>query len=331
MKMMRMIIFSMALMIFSYGTFSESIFAESIMIQDESDLFKVSLIQIEKADINCGCNNKYIFQTYDKSTGQYGSVTLQNLTSKIIEIKLVNRTMIVFGKVGSSFADGITIFDLATQKEKDFILCYRPNSIFGNKYLVFEKFYPRFSPDEVRSSVLLIYDLEESPENNRLVNQRISADSEIKTGTPDYMLYSTNAGIPVFPLENLKMKNYNVWIDKPEKRNRIISPKCAWAEKSMELMLINYTGENNWVVVINLEEGIKKAKLRSFPINTPKIYNLDEKSKDYLERLRSEKKKPLKIKDIKVENDGTMKIELPKIQKYKKVEITFDLSKLSDK
>jgi hypothetical protein len=259
---------------------------------------------LSECDDNTIFNFK-IFNNFEKKTDFF---QICNLTHQIEDFFIVNDLVIIFGKIATNNIDAITIIDMIEKKEKDFIICYRPQLLLNNNYIIYEKFYPRFSPIEVMSSLVLLYNLELSPQENRINNIDIEKFNEMKSECPrrfsgDYV----DVGLPIYPKKNYKNKTYRVWLEKNEKRHGIISPKYAEDTKNKMIFFIDHHDNKNSIISVDLQEGYKNLILKRHVLNIE--VNTDRNILD--------------IENFSVDNDGAseVNITLSKMQKQKKLQI----------
>ena len=256
----------------------------------------------------CDDNTIFNFKIYNNFEKKTEFFQICNLTHRIEDLYIVNDQAVIFGKIATNNIDAITIIDMIEKKEKDFIICYRPQLLLNNNYIVYEKFYPRFSPIEVKSSSVLLYNLELSPQENRIENIDIEKFNEMKSECPGYFsIYYENVGLPIYPIKNYKNKTYRVCLEKNEKRHGIFPPKYAEDTKNKMIFFIDHHDNKNSIISVNLQEGYKSLILKRHNLNIE--VNTDRNILD--------------IEEFSVDNDGDpeVNITLSKMQKYKKIRI----------
>jgi len=225
------------------------------IIEIENDLYKISIS--EKKIISSTTDQfKFVFSIYDKTTKRSYFIEMKNLTTDIQKFNIYKDKIIVFGYVGSNISDSVTIIDLKSNKELDFILCYKPQLSETSRYLGFKKFYPRFSPNEVQSDLVLIYDLEKSPSDNR-VDEKFKKirREEINIASPEYTVLSENVGHPIYPSENVESQTYFVWIDSLEERH-LITSSFLWLGQDDNILFIDQYKSKKWIVLIDISNGL---------------------------------------------------------------------------
>jgi hypothetical protein len=272
-----------------------------------SEKYTVILENID-ALTECNDNKIFNFKMYNKPERKTESFQVCNLTQKIIDLFIVNDLIVIFGKIITNDIDAITIIDMIEKKEKDLIICYHPQLLLNNNILIYEKFYPRFSPIEVMSSLILFYNLNNSPQENRINKIDIEKFNEMKSGCPRrFSEYYENVGLPIYPTRNYKDKTYRVWLEKHEERHDIISPKYAVDTKENMIFFIDHHDNETSIISVDLQEGYKNLKLKKYLLNI--AVNTDRNILD--------------IEEFYVDNNGALNVNitLSKIQKQKKLQI----------
>ena len=243
------------------------------------------------------CADEKIFnlKIYDKFKKKTEYFKMCNLTHQIKDLIIVGDLIVVFGKLATGNIDAITIIDIIKKEEKDFIICYDPQLLLSKKYLIFEKFYPRFSPDEVRSALVLLYNLELTPQENRVGKFDIKKFNEIQSKCPRlFTVYHNDVGLPIYPLTNYKNSTYRVWVENLEKRHAIISPKYAIDAKNNMIFFMARHDKENLIISADLKDGYKSLKL-----------------KKYVLKIAAKKGKNIfRIKDFSAGDDGDPKVNI---------------------
>jgi len=269
-------------------------------------------------------DRKFTFSVHHKLTQQDSIIEMENMTTEIGEIKIVKDRLVIFGDV-SNAAWGVTILDLKRHKEIDFIICYRPQLSETKRYLIYEKFYPRFSPEEA-SDLILIYDLEQSPEDNRVEEKYKNIREKSKrVGDPGYLIASENVGYPIYPEENIAKQTYFVWVPSPEERHFILTRgKYLWLDQDNKILFVDGYGGENWLVLVDLSKGLSKMTIKKKIIDVASVLTLDPKTPDY-ETLLKEEKERFAVSELRPRKDGRIDIHLSRERKYRVTAMTIDL------
>lgn len=268
----------------------------------DTQKYRVSLLKIDRFGSESG-EFKFIFTVKDKLRNSEKSIEMHNLTTEITSLVIVDYKLIIFGAIRNT-ADVVTLFDLNTEKQIDSIVCYNVKLSDTKRYLIYEKFYPRFAEEPATSSVIMIYDLQASPDKNKI--------------DPEYI------GIPIFPEENAFKKSAKVWIEQPEKRHAVIPPgKYLWFNNDNNVALIDRFDGGTWVVSVDLSNGKDKVKIKKKKINVENIVSVDKKDPDY-ENVVKQENKELDVVDIKKGKKSKIMIIVRPEKKYKVKEFETD-------
>lgn len=236
------------------------------------------------------------FGIYRKDVGREALVTTTNLIAKVEAVRIVGDRLLVFGS--DQFAIGVAVVHLQRGQELDFIYCYWPELSSTGRYLIYTKFYPRGGMAEERSDLVLVYDLERSPEENR-VDERIRAilrAGRNRAHDPEYLAVVEDAGVPVYPPENAAKQSYFVWERIPELRHLVLggrgsAARFLWRNQDTEVVFVDRHAEENWVVAVDLAGGAHQARSRVAKIDVASIVAFPPGTPDYARRLREAKER----------------------------------------
>lgn len=243
---------------------------------------------------------RWTFSVKDKSTHTESSIQMQNMTDELHELVLVNDLLVVLGHI-QRFADSATLFDLNSQKEKDFILGYGyVMEISATKrYLVYNQFRPRWTDPGGTSDVILLYDLYKSPPENRV-------------GLEVQKLDTWEVGHPIYPEENLRKQAYRDWIEDEQDRH-VVGLWDLWIEKDRQVVLTDRYKGGLWLVLVDLPEELQQARIRKRELDMAKIAAEvlveDPKSKDPAAWLQTATK-DLRIKGLVQKTEGKVVIQI---------------------
>ncbi len=285
-----------------------------------NEAFEVKLIRLEKAETEFG--DEYVFDVYKKATRETSAVRMKNMTTAIERLDISEKQLIVFGYVGNNIASGVTLIDLEGKKETDFIICYRPQLSDTKRYLIYEKFYPRFAPAEAKSSLILVYDLEKDPRDNRIEKKykNIIGKSR-RICDPEYLSASTNAGFPVFPKRNAKEQTYFVWEPSLKRRNHVLTYlKHLWLEYDNKIMFVNQIREEYQLISADISDGLSKVRIGENVIDVSKLLKYDVKDPNY-ETLLKRARQSLRIIGFQKIGDDRIKIILNQDGSKKELDI----------
>lgn len=195
-----------------------NIHANNIDIQ--SSRWKVELVDISSCE-NCPTKQSFRFSVVDLEKNESFEMILKNYTRKVKFLHLYNSRFIIVGEL-PYLGDIVTCYSLQDQKIIDEFYCYAFSVSSNGRYAIFKKYYPRFTPMEFRTDVVLVYDFSKSPRENRVQRGRECIDHE-------------NSGIPIFPMYNAKNKigvpNYGI-------DNFLVYQPIAWSKKGDKVAFI---------------------------------------------------------------------------------------------
>jgi hypothetical protein len=255
--------------------------------------------------------SRFLLSVTDKQTRKEAVLQVQNLTDKLERLEIVNDILIVFGLIESYGMDVVTLFDLPRGAERDSFLGYALNLSDSKRYLIYNQWHPRIAPAAAESSVILVYDLRRSPQENRVGPQE---QGEIRD----------KVGHPIYPEENAQQQTYRSWIE-AERDLHNVGPwgKYLWLDQDTQVVFLDRHDGENWLVVVDLSQGLDNVKIRRKVIDMAQILMAQPGDPSYETVLR-ERKERLTIKDLKY-SDGRIIISvLPDIG-YKTTQIEMKL------
>lgn len=179
--------------------------------------------------------------------------------------------LVVLGDLGR--ASGVVIFDLANRKALDSFGCWEARRI-SDSWIASVEWYPEHG-QRWPTDVVLIYDLDKTPAQNRLR----SATSE-----------SIAVGIPVYPSANAVQESYRNVAPSAELASRIIGAPYFILLPSRWLVFVaaqeggDYSTMEDHLVVVDLSHGLIRPPAREVEIPTgaftktgknPKMIHID--------------------------------------------------------
>jgi hypothetical protein len=213
-------------------------------------------------DPNMGSRMKFSFKVLHKTTREEALLTLDNLTTAVKDIQVVGDRLVVFGEEPTARASVITFFHLKTGQVVDTLLAYDYSLSKTGRYLAYRKFYPAQSDPPSTSALILLYDLQADPSENRLKPEK-------RLDPFDQMV---EVGHPVYPEWNVSRKSYRVWVQDHHQRHHLISKRFAWFDEDRKLVFGEQVGDQNFLVVLDLSNGITGPEIYRMPIEPkPKL------------------------------------------------------------
>ena len=252
----------LTVMLFGVGLGLTDIASTATVVATEDYVYTVQLSDREKINED---RYRFTFRVHNNVMKQDSLIEMRNMSTDIHRIALSKDRLIVFGEVGSAMHT-VTILDLKSQQEVDFLMCFFPELSETGRYLIYKRFYPRFSPPQVQSDLILIYDIQRPPEDNRMDERDKAIYKGIRKKTisiddPEYFVASEYVGHPVYPEDNLRKRTYFVWVDPPE-QSRLVVSKFLWLDQDTKVMFAEEQAGERCLVLLDLSQGLDKVTVK---------------------------------------------------------------------
>ena len=130
----------------------------------ESGRWAVTLKKAEACS-DCRGGTTHIFETKEKEGSLLSEIRISNTTAAVKDINIYGDKLVVFGGIPAS-GTAITIVNLNTGEVLDHFLAYREIVSPSLRYILYRKWYPRFSRAEQSGLSVVIYDVETLPMEN---------------------------------------------------------------------------------------------------------------------------------------------------------------------
>lgn len=172
--------------------------------------------------------------------------------------------LVVIGDVGEpGRASGVVIFDLADRKLLDWFVCWEPTRI-SESWIASVEWYPEHG-ERWPTDVVLVYDLDRSPVQNRVGKVTLPFAPPPITGAP------VAVGIPVYPPANAIDGSYTNVAASAESATRVLGSPYFLLLPSRWLVFVaaqgrDYPSSQNHLVVVDLSHGLLSPPARSIPI-----------------------------------------------------------------
>ena len=152
----------------------------------------------------------------------------------------------------------------------------------SGRYIVYETHYPPHGLPETRRCILLLYDTQKSPSENRV------------PGTTTFS--KENAGIPIFPRANVEAKSYDIMLEE----EHLCLSEFLWSPDEKRIVFIDYLDSNhtNYIVAITLTKD-GEVRIASQPIETDPLIKWDLVTTEQKRRELGER--PIKLTARKLE------------------------------
>ena len=154
----------------------------------------------------------------------------------------------------------IILVDLGTKRQVDAIYCYHPRFSENAQYFVYRKFYPRFGMQQTRSDIVLVYNLDQSPVENRVERLWKKRYDAWRTGgrKPIDIAVGTNVGQILYPKTNQRQHTYKVWIENEDERIRIDGLSLRWKVEGEVIEFTEIQAGKSRPVEVALSEASQK-------------------------------------------------------------------------
>lgn len=270
-------------------------------IHAENDRYRVELKGPgePRFDPSVGGRVRFTFSVMDKAGNREFPIFLDNITSKINHIRLSEEMIIVFGEEATLHSSVTTLINLEDQKEKDAIMGFGNTLSETGRYIVYRKFFHPDSAEPARmSDLVLIYDLWESSDTNRMKGK------EVYRNDPIGLL--TEVGYPVYPEDKAGKKNYRIWVRDEKRRHSIIPDGFFWLDEDRRVAFADRVGGENYLVVVDITTGLESPVLNRTWIDPRSLVRLEDSGGelvgDYIQELR--------LEDIQSIENGSIRIHV---------------------
>jgi hypothetical protein len=177
--------------------------------------------------------------------------------SSVESLNIYRDRLVVEGRAGN--VSQVVIFDLANRKEIDSYYCYQPTYL-GKNPTAYVEWSPNHALAKV-TDVVLLYDLDLSPKDNRVSGEAINL---LQPGK--------EVGFPIYPDINLALQSYANVVQEDSQVRHVIGLSPFVMLESKRLVFVSATGAGgfhtlfNYLVEVNLSNGLKSAELKTIPI-----------------------------------------------------------------
>jgi hypothetical protein len=206
------------------------------------------------------CN--YLFRILDKETHEASHFFLDHRYKPIEEMRLsmrllLNKTLVIETewRKRPDASTGIHIVDVNKNQLVDEWWCYNPVLSPSNRFWVYEKFYPRHGLPAERASVVLIYDMEKTPAENRIPVIGYTKWPKEQVGLPIYPQAYVNARAYVLPEQQLQNIHWYT-----------LSSPFLWGKDPNNIVFLSDHQNETNIVRVDLTLGIQRPKIFTSPI-----------------------------------------------------------------
>ena len=229
--------------------YSMNAVAQQSILQDDDEY---AIHAGVSSDASAAGQKKIItLQIFDKITGMSKEISISNRTETIVNLyHYEQEQLLIHGKLGSG-GDVITFVHLPTSQVIDTIWGWDASISPDFTKIAYNFRYPPQSIPLYRTSVLLVYDLTKTPEENSMDNS---------DGNP------TNRGFIIWPETNRLRQQYFIPAKNYEEQQHIISP-IVWNAASTKVCFLMYPGDRErqgnptYLILIDLSNGLNEPQI----------------------------------------------------------------------
>jgi hypothetical protein len=183
--------------------------------------------------------------------------------TKIAKYFVFRDRLVVLGEAGR--AQAVVLYDLLKREKIDWFYCYYPDRL-SDSLLVYVEWFPNMVAGGEPFDVVLLYDLEKSPTENRIdKNSKAAPIPAPNRSAP------VRVGLPIYPPSNAQTKSY----ENVTSRLGITSGALANTFALLSPRHLIFVGVDegkdagdmrDYLVVVDFSEGIEKLKYQTVDI-----------------------------------------------------------------
>jgi hypothetical protein len=242
------------------NTYAEDNAQKSISAEDEEYRAVLSGEGEPWFDPKTGGRVKFTFSVTDKVNNREYPVYLDNITAKVFNVSIIQGKLIVMGEEANLHSPVTTLIDLKNREEVDSFIGFGNTLSPTGRYLIYRKFYPPETAEpSVMSDLVLVYDLADSADENRMRGEDAYRNDPIGR--------LTEVGHPIYPEINAGKKHYRVWVPEESKRHTIIPNGFFWFDHDRKVAFGDRIGGEDYLVVVDLSNGLARPVIHRMEID----------------------------------------------------------------
>jgi len=227
--------------------------------------YAAEIVKEEKTK-NSSILTVFTLEIRDKKTNEVAHVTFGGIGERIRSIEKLylfeNNKLVVHGNLKR--ADIIYVVDCKTQNVVDMFWCYDPVLAPSKRFWVYEKFYPYHGLKSIQTTVVLVYDMQRTPLENRVPVKGYTEWPKVQVG------------LPIYPRPYLEAKAYVLQRQQYEEPPWYLrSSPLLWSKDSNDVVFLYNHKKQAYVVRVNISAGIDKPKILEAPINVGNFVRQD--------------------------------------------------------
>jgi hypothetical protein len=250
-------------------------------------------------DPKTGGRVKFTFSVIDKTNDHPYPVYLDNVTAQVDHIAIYQGKLIVMGEEATLHSSVTSVIDLDSREERDSFIGFGQTLSETGRFLSYRKFYPQQTAvPEAMSDLILIYDLDDSADGNRL------RGGEAYKNDPSGRLIEV--GHPIYPEVNAGKKHYRVWVREENNRHTVIPNGFFWFDHDRKIAFGDQIGDETYVVVVDLSDGLNHPVVHKMGIDLLSLLRPEERKNEAV----LQEAKHLKLENIQDLKNGKFRIRI---------------------
>lgn len=257
-------------------------------------------------DPKTGGRVKFAFSVIDKVNDRRYPIYLDNVTSKVNEIRISKGKMVVFGEEATLHFAVTTVINLENRQEIDSFIGFGSTLSETGRFLSFRKFYPPETAEPATmSDLVLVYDLNDSANENRLRGEDAYKH--------DPMGRLVEVGHPIYPEGHAGKKNYRVWVRDENRRHTVIPNGFFWLDHDHKIAFGDQIGGENYLIVVDLSDGLTRPLIHKVGINVLSLLKPEDRQNESLfqeaKRLGLESVEDLKNGKVRIRVSSPVRLQ----------------------
>lgn len=245
--------------------------AEQLLVESERFAVRIDERRVHPADI-------VSLSVLDKVTRLSAEIEIEERLDRVNELRFITEQRLCVIGERRWWARVVVIIDLQSARVVD---TFRASNVLAfshsARYLVFQRFAPRFTPSGLTFPILL-YDFAKSPSENRMIGSSLD-DSE-------------QVGTPLFPEENFVAKSYSPTVAQVQ---YLYNSPLVWADDDSSVSFLasksNIEGEppvTNLFVTLIIE-GSSTSRILQTEFEIESLVDLSKVGADAARRIREKR------------------------------------------
>lgn len=273
----------------------------SSLAEAEDGRFHIGLVGAgePRFDPKTGGRVKFTFSVIDKVENRQFPVYLDNLTAKVNRLAIYQEKLIVMGEEATLHSSITTLIDLVGRQAIDSFIGFGPTLSGTGRFMSYRKFYPMPTADpEVMSDLVLIYDLSDSADGNRMHGMKAYKNDPVGR--------LIEVGHPVFPEKNADRKNYRVYVRKETARHTVIPNGFFWLDDDRKIAFVDRSGGEYDLVTVDISNGLDHPVIQKAAIDLLPLVRSEDPDIEAVVREAGQ----LKLEDVQDMMNGKVRIRI---------------------